>query len=182
VTPKLRALLEKLAAAHGITLCTIEKGSELLSKLNGPNNHAGLDIEQRVVFIGPTSRFQHVLHEIAHVVTAPPDIDYETVPEDFVLMQLERCWVEEFGLADSRAGAEFLDWQLETVAPLIQPDTMLGDVWDYDEHEAWGAGYRRARELGLVDINNKPTYQLPTWKAELLEEARLAVVDAQGTT
>lgn len=169
-----RRFLERLADAYGIVLVDLALAPRDL-RLNNPMRNAGLVLGSRTVYVTPAARFEHVLHEIAHVVTAPPGIDYETVPEDFVLMQLERCWVRE----SPRRCRDAVDlWQRDTVVPLLVPDTILADVPDYQACPEWRAGFRRARELGLIARDGMPTMRKATWSKAMLNEARHAVLEA----
>lgn len=167
-------LLERVAADHGIKLEYLPDATYLDARLNSPSSNAGLDLDTRTVYFNHEAQFEQVLHEIAHVVTAPPGIDYETVPEDFVLMQYERCLCLDY---PRRLTMRVIDWQHDTCAQLLRPDTELGRIEGYESYPEWADGYRRARELGLVDEHNRPTRARATWTPELLRETQNVLME-----
>jgi hypothetical protein len=175
--------LEQLAQQFQITI-TPTWGGHSNELLNGPGRYAGLDLETRTVFYGedlPGLAFRYVFHEIMHIVTAPPGIPYDSISEDFLLLQLERAFVRDL---PRDIAADILEWQLETEAPLIVRGAGLGEIAQYQLTPGWHQGFRRARHLGLLDTKNRPTGKLPTWTPALLEEAReaaRAIVGAEWT-
>lgn len=167
--------LVRLAEAYGVRLVHVPESTSM-QVLNSPAGTVGLDVESRTVFVGPSAKFAHVLHELAHFATLAPGIDYESVPEDFALLQLERCWAQ--GLHFSKGLVKsVIDWQGGTAVPLLCEErfAMLDEVADYERSAPWRAGFRRLRALDLVDSSNRPTLRRPTWTDETLEELRAAV-------
>lgn len=165
--------VEKLAAGFGVVL----EVTTNYAKLNGPTNNAGMNLPQRKVWYTTKASLQQVLHEIMHIVTNPPGEDHEDVPEDFLLLQYERCVGRSLGKFHYE---QVVDWQLETIAPLIMPDTALGEILHYEKTKPWLEGYDRARRLGLLNRRNEPTWVLPSWTPELLEDARAKIKQALG--
>ena len=172
--------VEKIAASFDVRigLMTWEEGRSA-RRLNGPNGNAGMSLTERTVWYTQEALLQHVLHEIMHIVTNPPGEDHEYVPEDFLLMQFERCVARSLGKFICE---QVIRWQLETVAPLIVPEAALGEILNYEKTKPWLEGYERARRLGLLNGRNKPTWALPTWTPELLEDARAKIKQALGET
>lgn len=168
-------LLRRAARTHAISLVLLEVEGYTDSRLNSPLGNAGLDLELSVVYYNKEASFEHVLHEIAHVATAAPGIDYETVPEEFLLMQFERCLCSKM---PARLRNKVVDWQLDTVASTIVPEEELGRIEGYETTETWLAGYRRARELDLVDEDLRPTGRRAAWTPSLLREAEHAALVA----
>lgn len=148
-----------------------------VDKLNGPSGNTGLRIPERIVWFTKQATLAQVLHEVMHIVTNPPDLDIDSVPEDFLLLQFERCVAQTLGRT---AYTQVVDWQLDTVAPLIVPETMLADIRGYEKTKPWRAGFERARQLGLLDAEKNPTWAFPRWNSELLEEAHLKIREALG--
>jgi hypothetical protein len=169
--------VEQIAACFNVRIerTTWEEGRE--NKLNGPSGNAGMRLSERIVWFTKEATLPHVLHEIMHIVTNPPGISHEDVPEDFLLLQFERCVARTLG---EKTCAQVVDWQLETVAPLIVPEAALNEILNYEKTKPWHDGFERARRLGLLDNSNKPTWALPTWDDALLEDAREKVHEASG--
>lgn len=167
-------VLKRLSEVYSITLC--EVGNLQDSRLNGPDGTAGLDLPTRTVFVSPRAAFERVLHEIAHIVTAPPGIEYDLVPEDFLLLQLERCWARGFRLS-AKLVRSIYEWQGSTAAPLIcgVEGAMLDEIADYEKSGPWRAGYHHLRSLDLIDAKNRPTLRTPRWTDEMLAAAKAAV-------
>jgi hypothetical protein len=166
--------IEKLAAGFGVTLETTSWGNH--GKLNGPSGNTGMSLEQRKVWYTVEANLPQVLHEIMHIVTNPQGEDHEYVPEDFLLLQYERCVARTLGKFSYE---QVVRWQLETVAPLIVPEAGLGEILNYEKTKPWLEGYDRARRLGLLNVRNEPTWALPTWTPELLEDARAKMEQAR---
>jgi hypothetical protein len=162
-----------LAEKYSILLTHVPSGADML---NSPSGTAGLDLPSRTVFVSPSAKFEHVLHEIAHIVTAPPGVDYEDVPEDYFLLQLERCWAQGLRLSQGLTKA-ILTWQGGTAVPLLCEEkyAMLDEVAEYERSSPWRAGFRRLRALDLIDSSNRPTFRSPTWTEEALAELVRAV-------
>lgn len=169
--PWMRALAERfnVALEHA-------EGKEFV-KLNGPGGNAGMRIPERIVWYCDEAQHFHVLHEIMHIVTTPPGIDHEIVSEDLVLLQYERCVARALG-AD--VYIPVVVWQHETIAPLIVPEAALHEIQSYAWTRPWHDGFAFARRLGLLNRWNRPTWRLPTWTDDLLEEARLKVKEVSG--
>jgi hypothetical protein len=166
-----------VAHAYEITLACAPEDD---LRLNGPSREVGLDLPSRTVFVGPTARLEHVLHELAHIVTAPPGVSYETVPEDYILLQLERCWARE--LLNKKELFALKDWQETASAPLITPGEVLGEIPYYERSSPWRAGFHHLRILGLIDSSNRPTFRSPTWTKEELDAVRIARTVANANT
>jgi hypothetical protein len=177
VTPQVWApQIAKLAARFNVRIeLTTWKEAHPIGRLNGPSSYAGMDLTERIVWYTADAELEHVLHEIMHIVTNPPGVDHEYVPEDFLLMQFERCVARTIS---PRVYARVVDWQLETVAPLIVPEAALGEILNYEKTKPWHEGFDRARRLGMLDASNHPTWVLPQWDDALLEDARLKVQEA----
>jgi hypothetical protein len=158
--------LQRIADPYGIRFILVEDSQD--PKLDGPNRYAGLDLEARVVFLGKYTEFEHALHEMAHLVTTPPGHDIEGIPEDFVLMQLERCWVEHLPRSLRNS---VINWQLDTVASLVAGlEAFLSDNPDYETSPEWLAGFRRSQELGLINSARRPSLAPAVWTDSLLAE------------
>jgi len=165
-------VIQKLLDAYAIN---IEHTSER-RLLNGPDRTAGLEISTRTVYCCYGATFERVFHEIAHIVTAPPDLDYETVPEDFLLLQLERCWCRHLKVGDKLFRA-VLKWQGGTTVPLIseEENAMLEEVADYERSYAWRQGFRRLRAIGLIDDSNRPTLRPAAWTDDVIKDLRMKI-------
>lgn len=172
-------VIQKLLDAYSIN---IEHTSER-HLLNGPDRTAGLEISTRTVYCCYGATFERVFHEIAHIVTAPPDIDYETVPEDFLLLQLERCWCRHLKVGDKLLRA-VLKWQGGTAVPLIseEENAMLDEVADYERSYAWRQGFRRLRKIGLIDNSNRPTLRSATWTEDVIKDLRRSLGEKRTET
>lgn len=124
---------------------------------------AGLSLSERKVWFGPDSGMVEQLHELAHIITHPPGTRLNMVRENFMLMQVERELARDlFPRKEFRAVVE---WQQETSC---SDEDELFDIdrpyWQ--DEELWLGGYRRAKEVGLLRPNRRPTYELPRWPAD----------------
>lgn len=110
-----------------------------------------------------------VLHELCHVILHPPGASIDVIPEDWILMQVERAIATDMFKSQL---AHIIDWQEDSVAPLTaELDDMLGSVPDYIHTANWQRGIRLAQRLGVLTnergaslLTARPTYALPNWE------------------
>lgn len=133
----------------------------------------GCDPSTRTLFVDPwelsrgvseSNRPEAFLHEIVHIIVQPPFWTIDQAPEDFILMQFERCLARCYFKDGVRKRIK--DWQAITVC--TASDCSLQDVEDvtgtpYWNTIWWRAGYGFCERLGLIDGNRKPTGKYPDW-------------------
>lgn len=168
-----RPRIERVAERYQVDLCASDDRQEL----DGPSSYAGLHLEKRIVWYSDLAKPQHVLHEIMHVVTHPPGLGISEVPEDMLLLQVERAVARTLGRA---IYADVVDWQHETEAALMSPGSMLGDVPNYGRRRTWHDGFALARRLGVLDGRNRPTWALPCWTETLRRDAWMVTMMVIG--
>lgn len=148
-------------------MCDVTTASEHV----GPSDNAGLRFSDRTVVFSRSATVDVVLHEIVHVIAQPPCVEITFMPEDFVLLQFERAIAK--AIRDPEILRHVIIYQEGTTVPLICADGgWLGGVFDYTRSRGWRAGFRRARELDLLDDRNRPTWSPANWTPKLLLEAR----------
>lgn len=174
--------LERIAEVYKVTLRNVGDSEDFSrdNMLNGPAGTAGLDLERRAVHFSRSANFEHVLHEVMHIVVHPPGLPIEDVPEELVLLQFERALSRTL---PRHLREPIRTWQNGTRAYLIGPQDespWLEEIADYEHHPTWRRGFHLARELGLLH-DLRPTWKLPTWTPALLEEASLAAAAVRET-
>jgi hypothetical protein len=100
-----------------------------------------------------------LLHEAMHMLTQPPFLSLDETPEQWILLQVEEAYAATLG-PDVLAAVQH--WQLE-VTEVLDPDA---PGW----RPYWYEGFALARKLGLLDANDKPTWQWPDWSLLTDEE------------
>lgn len=120
----------------------------------------GLSLKERKVWFYEESDIEAQLHELAHVITHPTGCNLNMVRENFLLMQVERELARDmFARSDYE---RVVRWQRETtVSDGDDLFEMQRPYWLDDE--LWRDGYHRAREVGLLDGRNRPTYRQAVW-------------------
>ena len=141
---------------------------------HGPQLHA-CDIRRRRVYlydgkISDSQNVAYVLHEIMHVYLQPPWWRINCVPEEMVLLPVERT------IARARLSPEtyqhVLNYQHSTVTYASDSFDELGEV-TYLNTTWWRRGFELARILGLLTGAGRPTYAWPDWSR--IERVRRAV-------
>jgi hypothetical protein len=113
-----------------------------------------------------------VLHELCHVVLHPPGESIDVVPEDWILMQVERAIAADLFKPHL---AYVIQWQEQSIAPLVAGAyDLLGSIPDYINHATWQRGIDLAQRLGVLTSGPtrlaKPTYNLPKWSRLTVKE------------
>lgn len=134
----------------------------------GPRGHA-IDLRNRTFFLErggwPDTSLEILLHEIAHVYTQPPFWPISGTPEEFLLMPWERAVAR--ACFDPKTYRNVVDWQLSTGIYYLPGETLesvraIGD-YSYSHAGWWRAGFIALRKLGMLDVDNRPTWRQPRW-------------------
>lgn len=129
-----------------------------------PDADGGCNVFHRIVYTSTNMRFKDELHELLHVVLQPPFTHIDDVPEDFVLMQVERAIANHL-VEDPKARRAVLKWQDDTIA-----DRFAARMTYFRTNPAWKRGYVIAQKLGVLDERHRPTFKNPTWENLDLED------------
>lgn len=174
-------IIQHIADIFDITILDFEGYNTLQVLLDSGSNIRNIscspvmghiDARRKLVAVPENVNVEYVFHELCHIICAPPFYDLdpkgtEDIPEYWLLMPYER------ELARSCNSPHLLDavssWQYETVVDDFYPlhRTELRDYGSTDEElfrtNLWQLGLWRARQVGLLDENNYPTFKYPNW-------------------
>ena len=114
-----------------------------------------------------------ILHELMHVVLHPHGASIDVVPEDWILMQVERAIAADLF---KRHLPSVIGWQQDSISPLVAKGfavlgyNLLGSVPNYIYTADWQRGITLAQRLGVLThvrgaslLDAMPTYALPKW-------------------
>ena len=169
--------LARLAKAYGIRIVRMPK-FHIPDAYRGPTGH-GCDPIRKKVFIATDigSRYETIIHELVHVIVQPPWAQWtiKSTPEEFILMQFERCLARAF--FDMEIVDSVKAWQEETGLFIVgdrEYPMRLGDFDRYWQTHFWRHGFALCRTLGLIDHQNRPTLKMPKWGRLRSQEKSLA--------
>jgi len=166
------SLAEQIATKYGIKVVWTMRAVDVPSEFRGPRDH-GCDTRKRIVYFiedpenwtSWTSGPEAFLHEVVHVIVHCPwgvEWTIDTTPEDFVLLQFERSLAR--ALYSKENFRRVISWQRDTLVFMHNFDE-LSVYPEYYRSKLWKRGYQVARVLGILDAENKPTFQWPNWRA-----------------
>jgi len=128
----------------------------------------GCDVERRVVLIEERVRGKEdpetLLHEIVHVIVNPPGVGIEVIHEGWILLQFERALARQALTEEEYAAV--VDYQTATSIDLYEDDKwicILDDAPEPEKLSFWQEGVARCQLLGLLDEENRVTWQPPDW-------------------
>lgn len=173
-----------VARRYGISL--VEKPlAQLVPNGSPPTGWASLLLSDRAVQYVPRAGDAAILHDMMHLLLLPPkelvdpDDALELVPEDFVLLQVERAVAKLMHAATCHS---VVKWQEETIVCLFDElvglapwDRELPRVPNYEQNIAWTDGLVVARALGVLDDEGQPTWRWPTWTETTVQALRCAM-------
>jgi hypothetical protein len=159
------SIITDLAARYGVKVRWVDAVPECYS---GPMGQ-GCDPSRREVYFENHNAFaeiEHYLHELVHVIVQPPwpFWSIRKCPEEFILFQFERALAR--ATFEPWAFEQVINWQHETAVHIsgrFVGDLCLGDLKPYYYEPFWRAGFGYCRALGLLDKENRPTYEWPRW-------------------
>lgn len=165
--------LLEIAERYGII---VEYLSEIPQKNTlAPGMAFGCDPARNILFIREDYKgkenlsIAEGLHEVMHILLTPPGTDIGYIHEAWVLLQFERAFSSQYLSPEDHE--QVLDYQDMTSLDLWEEGSVcfdiLADVPNPEEKDWWQEGLARARRVGLLDEQNKVTWQRPTWPENL---------------
>jgi hypothetical protein len=123
---------------------------------------ADYDWQSHVDGYAPRYGFQCFLHEAIHLIVQPPFASIDEMPERWLLMQVELAYAK--ALVDKEGIDLVTAWQRYTLTGSERPYVVGKDDFIHWQQPYWREGYRLARKVGLLDVDNQPTWARPNWR------------------
>lgn len=124
----------------------------------GSNGTYGIAVTTRAVYFAPGATHRLRLHEVMHAYLDWPEP--LTMVEHGLLLQVERAIAKEI-FSPERYG-KVVEEQEENYVWWAEGMT-LGSVEAYACEDFWKAGYATGRLLGVLDQDDRPTFEAPNW-------------------
>jgi hypothetical protein len=163
------ARLLRIAARLGIGVVENAKSEDIPVSL-GPQEHACCPRRRRVYVhelsdgsnaLTHPEHVAYVFHELMHVYLQPPGWRISEVPEEMLLLPVERSMARaRFGRETYR---EVISYQEMTTTYGSGGFHELGTV-GYRNTTWWRRGFQLARVLGVLTDRGRPTYVQPVWE------------------
>jgi hypothetical protein len=164
------ARLLRIADRLGIEVVENAKSQDIPVSL-GPQGHACCPRRRRVYVhelmsdgSDPLSRPAHVayvFHELMHVYLQPPWWQISEVPEEMLLLPVERSMAR--AQFDREVYREVINYQEMTTTWVSGGVDELGTT-GYRNTTWWRRGFQLARVLGVLTDRGRPTYTQPVWE------------------
>lgn len=153
----------QIAEAYGVRVLFRAGHPNIPHRFQGPMAH-GCNPRRRTLYVdslwednGP---IEWIFHELVHVIVQPPFWEMNETPEEFMLFQFERALAQ--ACLEDWAYRQVLAWQETTLTDRIGMPA-LGSIPNYRKQTFWRDGYAFCREVGLLDGDNKVTWERPAW-------------------
>lgn len=156
-------VINQLATVYGVTIQWKPFG-DMQKNIRGPYVHGCVPEEETVVFAtnrGLEAGVEVYLHELVHVITQAPYSTIDQQPEEHMLFQFERALAKE--VLDRYDYERVVKWQEWTMMRVVGDGVALGSYPYYWSTRWWKEGYRRCRLVGLLDNDNRPTFERADW-------------------
>lgn len=145
----------------------------------GPRGASGISFRKKALVVEPDAGTADILHEMVHLIVGPTSL---RMNEGYVLMPFEWRLAQELARYMTRTARKYFIGDVRD----YQNGTQVSDFARLDEYgdeprrtKWWRRGVERAKRLGLLESDGRPTFKCARWIGSGVKSTRLATWDPE---